>query len=211
MVVFSISGVTYHALRNAPDETLKSLTSVQLVPEPANTFDKRAIAVYVLDNNGGKTHAGYVPRLQLPHAHREKWAGREWKVQEAGRWTPPHARVDVPYCKVVDVEAHLVSSPTRGRVSMKQRIRQDDTLYDGKTCVSIYYASASSGLTWRDVVLKSKTQTSFFACDGTHDKQGRPIPRKEFKFAHLDDAAELPEWEVSAFDIEDRPAKRAKP
>ena len=210
MVYFSVAGTTHHGLRNKNEAQLKAITAVRLAPEPTNKFDKRAIAIYLKDDTDTYIQAGYVPSLQLEHAHREKWAEREWQIHEIGRWTPPYSRTDLVFCKIADTEAHIVDSPKRGRISMKQRIKQDDTLYDGKTCVSIYYASKSTGLYWRDVVLKTKTGSSFFACDGTKDKNGRLIPQKEFKFAQLDDAAELPEWEVEATDIEDPRAKRAK-
>ena len=52
---------------------------------------------HALDAGGSDSdeiQVGYVPSLQLDHAHREKWAEREWKVHEIGRWSPQHSHTD---------------------------------------------------------------------------------------------------------------------
>eukprot|EP01048_Picozoa_sp_COSAG05_P018471 COSAG05_NODE_2707_length_2743_cov_21.041225_3_plen_215_part_00 len=207
MVIISVKGVTHHGLKDMSTAELKAITAVELKPDLANKHDSRAIAVYG-QYKGRQIQIGFVGCADLPRAHKEEWSSRDWKIADIGRFRPEHAYNDLVFCKVTDTEAHAVSP--KKCYPMMHRLKYDDTLYDGKTCVSIYYASKSSGLAWRDVVLKSKTSTSLFACDGTHDKAGRLIPQKEFKFSQLRDAAVLPEWETSACDIEDNPTKRAR-
>ena len=73
MVQISVAGVTFHGLRDLNEAQLKAFTNVRLVPDPANKIDKRAIAVYMIGDTN-EIHVGYVPSLQLDHAHREKWA-----------------------------------------------------------------------------------------------------------------------------------------
>ena len=180
MVIMSVAGITLNQARNMPVGELDKLTTVSLAPEPMNQHDKRAIAVH-----SGGVKLGYVPCGMLQRAHHEGWVEMEWRVAKIGRITPRHAGQSQPYCNIVTTFAP-VPSPKR-RTSLRDRMTQDDSLYDGSTCVSIQYKSGKD-LRWRDVVLLSKAPESFCARDGSCDREGRSIPQKRFAFENLSDA-----------------------
>jgi hypothetical protein len=188
---------------------------VFLRTEPANKFNPRAIAVmgkYCDNKTCKEVRLGYVSNELLDRAHRETWCKWQWEIDEIGRFTPRCANNETRvFCTVSDRQTYLLRNIVRdedGSPTLMERMRTDDSLYDGTACVCIHYESDSSGLGWRDVVLLKRTADEFFACDGSSDYRGRPVPQKRFKFANLR-AARCMEWIDNEIEPP-TPAKRAK-
>jgi hypothetical protein len=221
MPTLSVRGINYGDIQDFTDDQLQDLRgSVFLQTEPANKFDRRAIAVMgkYRDGNAYKSvRLGYVSSELLDRAHRESWCEWRWEIDEIGRFKPRYAmglnastRV---FCRLSDRETHLLRNITDDEdvgPSLMARMKTDDSLYDGTICVCIHYESESSGLGWRDVVLLGRTDDEFVACDGSSDHRGRPIPQKSFKFAQLRAARCLENIDEDDEILSPRPTKRAK-
>jgi hypothetical protein len=219
MPTLSVRGINYGGVKDFTDEQLQDLRgSVSLRAEPANKYNNRAIAVMgkYLDGNTYKpVRLGYLANELLDRAHRESWCEWQWEIDEIGRFKPrynptPQDTTQV-FCRISDKQTHLlrvVSSDEDDGPSLMDRMKTDDSLYDGTTCLCIHYESESSGLGWRDVVLLERTADGFIACDGSSDYRGRPVPQKRFKFAKLRAARCLEN--IDEEDASPTPAKRAK-
>jgi hypothetical protein len=100
MVVISVRGVTYNDIRNKTSEELKTITAVQLVAEPWNQADSRAIAVYAHDGKQMLLKLGYVAGTDLLRAHRESWTSWSWQIHAIGRFQPSFADTSCVFCKL---------------------------------------------------------------------------------------------------------------